>query len=766
MIHGLQDVWGLLPPLVFAAIVLNLVRAGSGFAAALSRGAILWATCAWVGANALGAFGAVSTATLRVWWFGLGVVAWAPILRSGSRPGGAPVVAPFWPAGALEGAMALGCASLVIVAGVTAAVSPPATVDVLNYHLPRQLMWLQQGGLQHFATTNDRMLMMPPLAEVIGLHFLALTGDDHWANMPQWFAYAATPFLVFAAVRGLGGGRVGAWTAAWLFATLPMAWHEASNAKNDLQGALWMMIILTELLRARADARTDWKSGAWAGAAAGLALLTKSTAFLWLPPLVVAGVLVWRKKDGWPAAGRASAVAALIAALLTAPFFARNLARYGTPLGEHRAEDGGRQTNEIQGPRAWASNAMRVATLHAAGPWPGWNAALETAVKKAHAMLGLDENDPRTTLWVTRYAVDYAPDEETQAGAAGHALIILISVAVIAVGGARQNARWLAACLAASAFAYLAVLKWQPWAPRLQLPLFTLGIVAVGTLVGKTTRPRRSLAWAWAAIGAGLVTWWPARETRLRPLWTAPTVWTLEREQAMHRHLPALVRRDAHAVALVRQAGVKESALVYVHDSVYPLMRRLRRDIPGFRFADGSGAAPESLLLCDHFRPPPARKRWTDGTEYRLVGDEAGDALYLPEDTVKKLGWENRMPPFVGWSRHSGLRFSVAQTPDDPPAWREVAPSETGKVFFRSVKKQTFRLTLALADPEPDKAPPVIRLNGTPLHANVAQGELVFDGDVAARAGENEIGLEPSADSQRAARLVRLRITETDASAR
>src|SRR5271169_318653 len=54
---------------------------------------------------------------------------------------------------------------------LTAAVfSPPNNYDSYSYHLPRQVMWIQQESVRDYSTDNLRQLIMPPFAEFVGLH--------------------------------------------------------------------------------------------------------------------------------------------------------------------------------------------------------------------------------------------------------------------------------------------------------------------------------------------------------------------------------------------------------------------------------------------------------------------------------------------------------------------------------------------------------------------------------------------------------------------
>jgi hypothetical protein len=84
---------------------------------------------------------------------------------------------------------------------VQAIVAPPNTLDVLTHHLPRQVYWQQQGGVQHYATSVLRQLTMPPFAELAGLNLLVLSGGDHYHNLLH--EGTGTPFALVG-----GSGRL------------------------------------------------------------------------------------------------------------------------------------------------------------------------------------------------------------------------------------------------------------------------------------------------------------------------------------------------------------------------------------------------------------------------------------------------------------------------------------------------------------------------------------------------------------------------------
>lgn len=627
-VTGLAEWWGLLPVLAWVGAVGAMRVRGETVFDCIARGTVLWAAAVWIAANLLSGFEALAPFGVRMFWVVFTVAVWGAVWRGGELASlrVAPAFARW------EWAPLSLCLVPIMLAGVAAAVSPPATVDVLNYHQPRQWMWLQEGGLGHFPTLNDRMLMMPPLAETIGVHFLALTGDDRWANLPQWVVYVLSAGLAFGAVRRLGGGRPAAWLGAWLCLTLPMAYHEASNAKNDLMGAFWTLVVMNEVLRARAGNGSGPLAGVWAGAAVGLAVLTKSTAFLFLPPLLVAGVWFWGRDAGVRATGRTVVWAAIVASALTGPFFARNLAWYGTPLGVHRAEDGGEQANTVHRPWVLVSNGLRLAMQHLAAPSERWNGRLEKTVREFHAWAGIDVEDRRTTLWVLPYGVSYHPEEETWAGAGFHLVLILGGVLVC---GASQKARrlgWIAIAMVTGAVFYTWILKWQPWAPRLQLPGFMIGCVLVAAVVAVRRRP------VWLIVGwiVGVAAWLPSRETSLRPLWTQPTVFSVDRETNRYRMAPMIRGRDQRIAAILRDHEVKSLSILSIHQIVYPLMRRLAHEVEGIKINATGVAEPEAVLVRDSGEAQNAWRELSGERRYRLVRREVDDWLYLREDVVAR----------------------------------------------------------------------------------------------------------------------------------
>lgn len=614
--------------LVFVALPL-LVWLGQartparGWREAAVRAALAWAAGVLALTEGLSAFHALRFGPVLGAWIAIDCAlvffvwrAW----RRGRRPS-RPRLDGWW-----VGTTVAALAGLLVLSLVTAMLAPPNTPDALSYHLPRQLMWLQQGGVQHFVTLNDRALMMPPLGEMMQAHAQLLSGGDGWANFPPWLAYGLSLVVASLLARELGASRAAQALAAGMVATLPMAWHAASGAKNDLMVADWLGIFAWFALRLSAGPRGFSRRGEWvaAGAACGLALATKTTALIFVvSPLGLLAVAAWRSP-------RSAALLAGMALLLPAPHAWRNFEWYGTPLGVHRAEDGGAQALELHSWRSLASNAVRNATLHLATPSAAFNRKFFSAVARMHDWLGLDVDDRRTTLWVLRYGVAWGPRDEMVAGAPAQFLLGLAAVPLLLMRAKPRGANARAiGLLAGGALLYCIALKWQPAGARLQLPAF----LVLAAVVARAAECLGSRGLAAAAVVCALG-WLPSAETSDRPLWTAPRLWEWTRWENYFRFDPAEAARQEACLRALLDAHVGSLQIVTRHGFPYPLLRRfLAEGGPHARLWGALPAAltepPDAVLVLEvqphpaTLRPPGARR------DFVRVAVPAPYALYV-----------------------------------------------------------------------------------------------------------------------------------------
>jgi hypothetical protein len=245
---------------------------------------------------------------------------------------------------------ALGAASLLngVILGLS---GPPRGWDVLTYHLPRAVAWLQHGNLGHYGFSPA---FYPGNGEVAMLITL-FSGTDRLAPIVQ------LPFALLGAValyglaREIGARARSALLAFVAFAVTPIVVFQAGIAKNDLIVAgtvlagSYLVIRALRLAAPSSGRRVALVAG---GLAFGLALGTKYTILPFvlatLPVVLVASALTSGADGGtgsddarggssrsgarwWPAI-RETALFAAAVAVPAAFWFAQNWLVAGNPF--------------------------------------------------------------------------------------------------------------------------------------------------------------------------------------------------------------------------------------------------------------------------------------------------------------------------------------------------------------------------------------------------------------------------------------------------
>jgi hypothetical protein len=345
--------------------------------------------------------------------------------------------------------------------------------------------WVQNGSLGHYPTHVNRQLYSPPWAEYATLQALLLGGDDRFANLVQWFSLLGSLVGASLVARQLGAGPRGQLLAALFAATLPMGILQASSTQNDYVAAFWLVALAVTVLGWR-ERRASPTAALAVGASLGLALLTKTSAYLLAAPLLLLLLPPTRPAREWL---RAGGLIGLVALALNAPFYARNLELYGAPLGPHQPGAGSapasasRLTNEASSPGIFLSNLTRNVAIHLGTPLPAANRAVEGAIRGLHGGLGVDPDDRRTTWFDYTFAVLPPEPRENTAGNLPQLVLVGLALGVAAASPRiRSNGRAAAyaAALTLGFLLFCLVLKWQPTHSRLHLPLFVLWAPFVG----------------------------------------------------------------------------------------------------------------------------------------------------------------------------------------------------------------------------------------------------------------------------------------------
>ena len=524
--------------------------------------AAVWAVA---GVEMLSVFHAIGRTALIGWW-GVGLILCAWRVRWSVVP---PRLS--W----LEAVLAAGIGAVLGIVGWIAIVSPPNSTDAMGYHLPRVLYWAQAGSVEFFPVHYYPQLTMPPLAEYFILHTWVLSGGDRFANLVQWGAMAASMFVVSGIAGRLGASRWGQWMAAVLVVTLPNGILQASGVKNDYVLALWVVAAVYFAL--------ERGGGAWLGCAIGLAILTKGTALLFLAPLLIAVMAGrWLRWRGWVAAG-------VCALAINAPQLARNLVLSGHPLGFRTAhgddgDRGFRWSPDSIGAGSVVSNVMRFSAEHLGARSERWNRGVYDAVVAAHRALGLDPDDPATSWRWAKFEPPRNSNHEVNAANRWHGLLLLLVplAAWLPAGRRRWLIYWVG--IASAYLLFCAMLRWQPFMIRMQLPLFVAGMPLVAVMLDRIA-PR------WVGLVLCLFLLNAARpylfENWVRPLRGENSILRVPREDAYFNDMKQWGNRDLYRQAVDRVAasgcravGIDNS----LYQLEYPLEALLRERAPEVRF--------------------------------------------------------------------------------------------------------------------------------------------------------------------------------------
>ena len=490
--------------------------------------------------------------------------------------------------------------------------SPPNAYDALAYHLPRVVFWAQHGNVNFFPASSLNQLQMPPFAEYFTLHAWLLTGGDRLANFGQWFGYAGSVLAVSVLTGDFGASPRGQLYAAIFAATTPNAILQATGAKNDCVLTFW-------LLCACVFTRITMQTGAraWlAGTAIALAVFTKGTAYLFLPPLIAA-LSFPETKTNWRRAGSLAGATVLAILALNGSFYWRNFQFSGSPLGFDSAHGDGlyRVQNDKHGFGVTFSNAVRGLVGHIAFRDPAANRRVYETVLAWHNALGLDPNDPATTWRDAKFAPTVNSNHESNSPNRWHLAFLVVAVSYSLW---RPRFRWFAIGWIIAWILFFAALRWQPYMTRLHLPLFLSGAVFIGISLDNV-RPR------FLAILVCLLLFNDSRTylfaNWLRPLGGPTGILKTSRDDNYFTGIASLIDRK-DALEIVSQIARTDCLRVGIDTNQmeleYPFMALLLQRNPHYKFrhTDVRNASrryapldplPPCAILCLHCAPDRQR---------------------------------------------------------------------------------------------------------------------------------------------------------------
>lgn len=589
-----------LPCATLAMSYLMLRRVVEGRRYAILAAAAAWAAIVCIITESLSLVAWIDRTHMAAAWLAVAAIQAVLLWRVWRRrlcPAG-PLIS-----GAMNVFLASTCAIFAAIIGLIAFLTPPNTVDVVTYHAPRVAMWMQHHSVAHYATPITRQLVLAPLAEFIQLQILVLSGGDAFSGLAHWFAYVLTIVAASLLAGQLGGGSRAQMLAAATTAMIPEGILTASGAKNDWTLALWLTCAAIFFLK-YLDAPSHGR--AWlTGLACCLAIFTKATAFVFLPPLALL-CFVRRPAVSMRRIMLHAAVGASAFVLLT-PFLSRNYRDLGIlfqlPQG---ALESAPLTNERYTPDVLYSNILRNGSLHLVTPIPAVNQRLDAAVRKLHTVFGINPDDPATSYYGLTYSLPGFSFHEAVLPNGLHFLLALATALIVLTRPAfRRNKTLVIALLMplTGAVLFCGVLKWQLWHTRLHLPIFVFAAVAVGLVF--TRLSMRSVFPVLASVlvvSSGL----PVFNNFLRPVLTQHSVLSESRDllyylDRLDNYVPYTAAAKAVRASGCRKVGFDGSRSEY-HYPLFVQMGMLTGETQ-IRYMNVPGPAGRLESRFDSFEP-------------------------------------------------------------------------------------------------------------------------------------------------------------------
>jgi hypothetical protein len=459
------------------------------------RALVLFGVALVVVTESLGAFGMIRRGPLTLAWSAVLLLALALGIRQRVR-----FQIPSLRADPVVLLCLAGIGAILTLTAVTAAFSPPNSADAMAYHMPRVVYWAEQSSVRFFPTPYFNQIMLQPLAEYMMLQTYVLSAGDRLINFIQWFASMASIVAVSAVAGMWGAGKRGQAIAALFCAALPSGILASTGAKNDYWMAMWLVAAVYFALRFTATHRLS--DSLFLGAALGLALLTKATAYLFAPwPL--AAILLARAGNGRKRLAAGAAIALAVALAINLPQYARNYELSCSIMGFDSAQGDGhfRWRNETFGWKQTVSNMLRNLSEQLGARSAAWNEGVYQFVLRAHQRLDINAADPATTWRGSSFAAPRSANHEANAPNRWHLALVLAIVCVLILRAFRRRERdrpWYALALFCAFAAFCAYLKWQPFMARLWLPLFVLSAPLAG-VIGEIGRQAPGPARRWLA---------------------------------------------------------------------------------------------------------------------------------------------------------------------------------------------------------------------------------------------------------------------------
>ena len=415
-------------------------------------------------------------------------------------------------------------AVLLILVFVQGVLYPPNNWDSMTYHMARIPSWISHQSVEHYPTHIYRQLFQPPFSEYIILHCNILSRNDLFSNAVQFFYLVFSLFAISLLVDHFGLHQRLAPIAIIFTVTIPEVILQASSTQNDIVVAFFILCTLYFTLKTLKDSNPV--NHIYLGLAAGLAALSKGTAYIYVLPIllyyaiIVLTNLIKRKNF---AVFKYPVIACVLYLSINAGHYYRNYTMSGHVLGIDHLQTPARDFNENMTLPLLLSSVTKNVGIHL-GPYP-LSVVADRCIWEFHHLLGL--NISANNFNNKSYYVTNIPNSENSAPNPLHFLLIVAAISIILYYGARHRkdaAEILIyiLILVVQATLFCAIFKWTPWHSRLHIPLFLVAVPLIGYAIARSIKFSKIMPFALLVMllyAFGIVIF-----NRIRPLITVDGV--------------------------------------------------------------------------------------------------------------------------------------------------------------------------------------------------------------------------------------------------
>jgi hypothetical protein len=364
---------------------------------------------------------------------------------------------------------------------------PPNNYDSMTYHMARVAHWAQNHNISYYRTHIIRQLEYQPFAEWVILHLQILTGGDRFANAVQLFFYAGCISTVTLVAKELGANKRQQLLSALFTCLLPMAAIQSNTTQNDIVVAFFLLCFV--FYTARLVKMQSLNLVFLAGIALGLSWLTKGTGYIFTGLFTAWYLIPLVKTYQLPLVQSLKklvlfAIIPLLAIVINSGFFYRNHQLTGSFFGK--------ESKNTMNQGMAVKPLILVGMKDILNNFPV-NKKIKEDITIVASKVGLDANDPKynftTLFWMEtgfRFHEDYMQNFV-------HTILILIACIYFLFKRSLYKQRptyytLFVFTLFGISLLWIILLKWQPWANRLETGLFILYCIFLAMEIGKVRK--------------------------------------------------------------------------------------------------------------------------------------------------------------------------------------------------------------------------------------------------------------------------------------